>query len=413
LHDYGKAVFLSIMPLDPEALKQIKELLSSELAPLKTSIKTIETTLSRYWAPEADDLAKHVTVALQTEKKVGNDVSYETQGHGLLICGRIGKDCGGDGKHEEEEQEDVYFFLSAAHVIVRHCRPTENKSIRLKWNCGDAAEHSFSVQRIFLDKRYVADGSYDIGLAVVEPTNATSAKFTKKPVKISTGSKIGHVATGHGLIFLRGNIILEQIDGSARAMINAISVPGCSGCPLFTHQEKPAVGNGETVLYAFLHGYSKHRHSIAKVSEASAHLFADQVLADLSLLPVSNEKKVQNALMKAEDLTIDDAADSKEEYTLFQDDCPEIITSIAQALELPFIFGKLEKFSIESIMNTLTKEAFNSEEDPMALFRSNFLLQCLIPSQHGSEDQLAESGTGAHESGAVISPEKGSKITDK
>jgi len=331
--------------------------LRTEVRGLGEKLDRVGNTLSRAAASdEADDLAKKVTVAIQSKNNLGQYTVAE--GHGLLI-------------RHPGVGNGLYCLMSAAHIIVDHCVP--NKLVRLIWSQGGAgAKKEFLVRHICLDERYVRDGSYDIGVAVVEPPPESMTAFMEQPVECSKGNKIGQVVVGHGLIYLKGPILLERIDGSPRAMINAISVPGCSGCPTITHEDAAAGGKGAAALYGFVHGCSKHRHFRANVAEASNHLFADALKPGYpKFRPVLTTDAVHDALMEAEKLDAEQPAFGR--HLLTDEGCPIIIQNIADKLQIPFSVS--EKFSIDSIMKKLADSAFDQEA---ALLDFGETLNCVV-----------------------------------
>ena len=223
--------------LSAEALRQFEQL----LAPLTTKIDNLETKvdcltekLDKIFGTDADDLAKKVTVAIQAASDTADSGSIPVYFHGLLL--RLD----GVAGTTQPKQPRFYHLLSAAHVLVEHCAP--GAEIVLTWSgSGRATTAKFRVQQLYLDGRYILDGSRDIGVAAVEPIGDTTNNFDERVVHCGSppgDDKVGQVAIGHGLVYLGGRLVLEQIDGTPRAMMmDAMSVPGCSGgCPIFTHR---------------------------------------------------------------------------------------------------------------------------------------------------------------------------------
>lgn len=304
------------MVLTKEDLEEIDKLLAKRLEPLEQKVKSIkqkvksvkeelETGLAtinmRLGAPEADLLAKCVTVAI----KVGNN---PPDGHGLLI--KVG---------------EVHYLLSAAHVIV----DLESGShVTIEW--AGKAIASASVTKLYLDKRYVEKGTHDIsfveigklevkdGKNIEKALAEVSVKFPEKDSELD----MGNAAIGHGLVFLRGQLV--HIDGqSNRAMYQAVSVPGCSGCPLLFDSSKKFV--------SVVHGNCKHCHHSVAIEDASHLVFADvATLKDYKFQLAKDEKK--HLLRYAEGLTEDLAAKSGEKFMLGSAECPRFLVQFALAM---------------------------------------------------------------------------------
>lgn len=366
------------MPLDDQDLQKIERAIERQLQPMRTKLDKIYKIM----APDADDVAKMVTVGIHGSK---DSDGVPADGHGLLIR------CLGS---EVQQQKPLLFFLSAAHVIVDHCDPSDppgpKGTVRLVWSSGEegaAASREFRVKKIFLDERYILDGSRDIGAVLVEPINCTLEDFGVRTVRCCSPRvmKTGQLAVGHGLVYLSGRIILEEvIKNTPRVTINAISVPGCSGCPMFTHDEAAVDGVSESAaLYCFLHGMSKHRHSrVSVLGEASSHLFADRLhVGELKLRPVVVKATVHEALREAEFLEGDESI--SENFELLDQNCPKIITDIAGTLEIPF--KRKQKFSINSIMKVLADAAFEDGSLVLGDDPENLVLDCMVLSSGDSK----------------------------
>lgn len=363
------------MPLTKEDLQAVGNL----LVPINTKLDLL---LAGKVAPGAEAVAKKATVAICTK------YSSSPIGHGMLI-----------------EIERETYLISAAHVLVGL---EEKSKVRLEWTAlGGIQTFQATVRELYLDERYIKCGSHDIGCVKVELAADKGCLLRNFDLAFVSGSnsvEMGKVVLGLGHVYLRGHLV--HMNANNRVMVQAISAPGCSGCPLFQHDK---------TLVAFVHGSSKHRHSVvADIHNPSNSVFAD-VLVDCKLLRVKEHQKVREVLSIAEDVTPEEEQSATEEFLYFSEDCPMILRRLTAALSagdwdadsketLEEWFGvdrHLLSCSLKTVMEDVAKIALLPETE----LNIGTTLSYLSPAPSDIEMSAGVSGTQT----SAITPEKPDK----
>jgi hypothetical protein len=297
-------------------------------------------------APEGDEVAKTVTVAIKNEGI--------TEGHGLFYTIR------GEGG-------DRYFILSAAHVVV-HFVPEKN--IKIEWKPWDNIVHfELKLKDLFLKEDYIKTGGSDVGLAEVEFVNPLDVErlTVKKIQQAPHDVEVGQTMVGHSTVYLRGTFLSPCEGQSARRLVNTPSMPGVSGCPLFDSNAR---------LFAVVHGCSKHRHSHGD-DDVSPYLYADVPYSAAGLRKVSSEVSHREMLQYGERLDLDLAKESSKEYIIGADNCPTFITGLADLLPNPD--QPRSKHSVDSLMGQLAKICLQPDDESSDEFIIPEIMSCLIP----------------------------------
>jgi hypothetical protein len=220
------------------------------------------------------------------------------------------------------------------------------------------------IQCVFPDKRYIASGTHDIGLARLEIQDLNKNSLQLVDVTVSEKTVLGHVVTGVARVLVRGTVVYNEEVSSPRVLIAAISAPGCIGCPLFDSQQR---------LVALVHGNSKHRHGNS-IEDASSSVYGDACCFDSFEF-----KKVKphftNCLKDTENWSEEDARNSS--VCLDSDDCPhhtkEFWAEYASALNL--LDSDKGQSSWDTTMTRLSQKALD-DDDPVSL---GYTLPCLAP----------------------------------
>eukprot|EP00980_Cylindrotheca_fusiformis_P014574 scaffold3933_cov98-Cylindrotheca_fusiformis.AAC.2 len=346
-----------------EIEKLLSEKLSEALGPVN---EKLDLLLAGKVAFDGEAIAKQATVAIRSCPSHSSNKAAP-MGHGLLI--KAATD--GDGK-------TAIYLMSAAHVVV----DIVGTKLQLSWpgasNSSSTADNFITVtaKKLFLDERYVKCGSHDIGLLEVSLDNDERSGLYEHNLGIVSGNvELGNVLVGQGHVYLRGQLVHHNPETS-QVMIQAISVPGCSGCPLFQNDKK---------LVAFVHGKSKHRHhSNSDIHEPSNAVFAD-VFLDFQFREVKGSGKIQKLLQEAEGLTPEEAEKPNENYCVVGPACPPTLKRLVFSLlalgedGLPqnammkagfsvdddaVAFSNLTEFSIDfsSVMKVVAKVVFEGKE---------------------------------------------------
>jgi len=234
-----------------------------------------------------------------------------------------------------------------------------------------------------LDKNYVLFGLHDIGtMALGKDPEIENYPSNVVDVKYARGKQVGKLAIGHVLIYLSGRIIFDEIDDSPHATITAMSVGGCSGCPLFIHDDVGVPNQMQAMLFSFLHGYMKYRHSRVAIEDASNHLFfADEIrygTNKLQLETVVADAEVQAALRLAEELELLDAVVLGQEFALTPLDCNKFIQRIAEKPQVPF--SLTATYEVNTIMALLAEKALpDQQQTTLTLWDESSMMRCVVP----------------------------------
>lgn len=352
------------------AKEEIEKLLAEALGPVKDELEAlgdkVDLLLAGKVASDGEAIAKQATVSIRSCPSHSSNKAAPT-GHGLLI--KAATD--GDGK-------TAIYLMSAAHVVV----DLMGTKLQLSWpgasNSSSTADNFITVtaKKLFLDERYVKVGSHDIGLLEIALDNDEHSGLYEHNLEIVSGYvEMGNVLVGQGHVYLRGQMVHHNPE-TTRVMIQAISAPGCSGCPLFQNDKK---------LVAFVHGENKHRHhSNADIHEPSNAVFADVFLA-FQFREVKENGKIQKLLQVAEALTPEEAEKPNENYCVVGPACPQTLNRLVFSLlalgedGLPeeammkagfcvdddaVTLSKLTEFSINfsSVMEVVAKVVFEGKE---------------------------------------------------
>jgi hypothetical protein len=309
--------------------------------------------------PKGDAEAAKLTVAI--------NVDGIATGHGLLV-----------------KIDTFYYVLSAAHVLI-DLTMGENRVVKLEWvKNNNELEVKMKVTAIYITKEYVKGGTHDIGLAEVTFC-APAAVNGVDGVEVNLlhcDEIVGRRVVGHGQHFYaEGRCI--YVSNSMRVMIQAPSVPGCSGCPLFDFDEN---------LCLILHGDLKQRgrekqrgHSAAGGDfDTSSRVYAD-VLKGREFFKVPSDPRLCEALRKAEDVDlawIEDSAKAHKwkasmAFSLFRDNgdspWPTAFENYQKSIQL---------ISVDDIMKELSGELWPEEGEPNKIsFKEKEKITCMCPNK--------------------------------
>jgi len=229
---------------------------------LKAILVRIEQQLSGLsngvWVPEGRAISARLTVAI-----ILKDTPRQTAtGHGLLI-----------------RQGESYYLLTAAHVVVS-LKP--EMLVIFKFKDGSLLEAKFG-EGVYLPKDYLRTGNRDIGM--IQVLSEELATLPSCQIKMKE-NPVGSLLVGDGKQFLQGTCVGMSEGNDSRFLCHGISVPGCSGSPLF---------DGEKSLCGILHGFSKHtnRHSadLSGIESERTPSFFGDVALNTTLVKIKFEKK--------------------------------------------------------------------------------------------------------------------------
>jgi hypothetical protein len=371
LFDLIKGVIDELMEVKDELIE-----VNAKVSTIDSKMSTIDSKIESVMLTAADATAKLHTVGIYQF----HENKLYLIGHGLLI--KL------DGKH---------YILSAAHVVVSLKFEDEEK-IEIKWDGNGGKKATALVTDCFLDKNYVEKGTHDIGLAMVSIVDAKDeayvdhreGKLRTYPLPISEDGQVGRAVIGHGLIYLRG-FCVHLDSASHRVMIQSMSAPGCSGCPLFDNEGK---------LVAIVNGNSKHRHSPA-VRNLSNHVFADILgLCDCQfqrvVRGVNNENLI--GLRVAEELPPQEAENSKTKYEANDAERTNpgsFITKLVKSLDA----NTNDEYSVDDLMKILAGRVLPESvtgmdaEGVLVVKLEKGTLSCISPIVEGREKATDETAT--------------------
>jgi transcriptional regulator of acetoin/glycerol metabolism len=120
--------------------------------------------------------------------------------------------------------------------------------------------------------------------------------------------------TGH--VFVCGKLV--HLDTNCHCLwIQAISAPGCSGCPLFDNHKQ---------LMALVHGSSKHRHHKTKIDCISGTVYCDATLGRGHTFQAVKDDTMLGLLQMVEELTEEEAPNSQ--VSIDSDNCPDVTKNL-------------------------------------------------------------------------------------
>jgi len=264
----------------------------------------------------------------------------------------------GHGFFAQDEKCNVYLF-TAAHVVV-YLTSRSNTSISIIID--NTTPISLSWTDIYCSKKYVEDGTYDIGCVKlcenskncifqhVQVGNMQNGwNFKLEPFGWHQQQLSGRLLTAQGSDIFMSGCVTSFAGG--RASVQAHSAPGCSGTPLFLDGH----------LVAICHGESKHRtHSSRIPSGLTPFVFVD-VLPD-QILHV--KKEFFEILQSLEDI-------SPEVFERFQPKVNDLL-SLAPSLVIEEVWQKIIDSSISretllSYVMVLAVKKIWQEETPYSL----------------------------------------------
>ena len=314
-------------------------------------------------APLAREMAEKLTVSAQP------DGHHRATGHGLLV--RL-------AGHENE-----IFFVSAAHIVIEFA---PNQSVVFSLGTGISVKGTFTT-KMYLPKSYVMDGTVDIGIVGVA-IPGLQAGIVQIPVA-KKNDCVGKVVVGKGYALLRGETVGALEDNTTRMLVDAISIEGCSGTPMFDNTPQLALA---------LHGYSKHRthrYKSGGLTAPSPHVFADafdQARFDQVAFTQDNcsaLSKVMNAIEGMEQSLVDD---TQKEYGGSKfGPYPESVAKLLHHLQelypkevdefvaKKFYLGDLVTFAANKIFKTPeSEEGKIVVEGPLKLEDDNNKVTCMV-----------------------------------
>jgi hypothetical protein len=303
-----------------DAINKRLDAINKQLDSTDTQITCLNASLL---APEGDNYSKLVTVRIESEERY-------LYGHGMIIT-----------------KDNKLYLFSAAHVLMEII---QNNVFFVKWD--NSIRVQITPSKLFIPKTYVSEGINDFGcIEIKETTPLQQMDFSREKLKMISKkvitSIVGKVVVGHGLFFIRGTV-LSVITNKERMLIQAPSIPGCSGSPLF---------NNEKNIVALLHGVSKHRgkqgHSNgAEIQDDfSINVYADHVHAKIQLHCVREE--FYNELFKAENIPLEISQRADQSLSSHRFDTEGCYYRIIENVE--------RDISLNQIMQVLSEEVWNIE----------------------------------------------------
>eukprot|EP00977_Amphora_coffeiformis_P020344 scaffold8126_cov170-Amphora_coffeaeformis.AAC.18 len=325
---------------------KIVEAIRSDLLEVKEGLAEANTKLDNIAsgdiAPSARGMAEKLTVSAMPDRH------RRAIGHGLLVK------LAGHG-------DDEIFFVSAAHVVA-HIEPKQGVTFSL--SNGISAEGEFT-EKMYIPMSYIKDGTVDIGVVEVSIPGLRS-----EAVKVPVSKKddcIGKVVVGKGNVLIRGEAVGVVENNNTRILVNAISIEGSSGAPLFDNIPSLALA---------LHGESRHRrhrYEFGGVTPHSANLFADafeQARFDQIKFTDDNYADLSKVLKAIEDIEQEVLDDTKHEYvgggsfyaSLFPKSIGALLDCLRSLDQEAVDALAVEGFTIESLLDFAASKLFKTPE---------------------------------------------------
>jgi transcriptional regulator of acetoin/glycerol metabolism len=150
---------------------------------------------------------------------------------------------------------------------------------------------------------------------------------------MATTLELGNLVTGHGHVFVCGKLV--HLDTNRhRLWIQAISAPGCSGCPLFDNDKQ---------LVTLVHGSSKHRHHKTKIELTSDSVYCDATLGSGHKFQAVKDNML-GFLKMAEELTEEEARNSQ--MSIDSDNCRDVTKNLYEKMKVSCVPNGTQKGEI-------------------------------------------------------------------
>jgi len=290
-------------------------------------------------------------------------------GHGLLM--RHGND---------------FFILTAAHVAVDFVKD-EGKKVELQWHpWEDSADLLVAtVENVYLPKKYVEDGSNDVGLIKINYDSSTMKVHLTLYIDKSPSNAGVVVGEGASKVRLRGERDPSLQTEGSRHTVHAPFKPGMSGLPLFLQ------ANGKQV--SLVHGNTKHRgghEAAAAMDRPLPFLYADSIVPTLTMVCVN--KICAKALLVAKDL-LPEIADERDPLSGSEGTIQDYKD---YAVKLGGALGMNEENIKDTMMKLLADKCFKGMEQTVEIF------EVVIVATNAENVELVDKLSQGHKSATTI-----------